>query len=138
MSRSSGRVVLKKRIAPALACLLALASITSLPAPGQVWDFLGDAQIDGTRDHDKIHVTRRNGVFRAIQLRVSGDAIFFDRVVVHFGDGTSEERPVRDRIWPEGRNHIIDFPGERVVESVELWYYKEPWEHLPRVILYGS
>jgi hypothetical protein len=25
-----------------------------------------------------------------------------------------------------------------MVESVELWYYKEPWEHQPRVILYGS
>jgi hypothetical protein len=25
-----------------------------------------------------------------------------------------------------------------VVESVEVWYYKEAWEHSPRVMLYGS
>jgi hypothetical protein len=24
------------------------------------------------------------------------------------------------------------------VESVELWYYREPWDHNPRVTLYGS
>jgi hypothetical protein len=25
-----------------------------------------------------------------------------------------------------------------VVESVDVWYYKEAWEHSPRVMLYGS
>lgn len=131
--------MLGKRIAQPLACFLAIACTISSPARGQVWDFLGVAEIDGTRDHDKIRVTRRNGIFRAIQLRVSGDAIFFDHVVVHFGDGTSEALAVQGRIWPEGRNHIIGFSGEsHVVESVEVWYYKEAWEHTPRVILYGS
>ena len=142
--------MLRKRIAQPLACFLAIASTISFPAQGQVWDFLGVTEIDGTRDHEKIEVTRRNGVFHAIQFRVSGDAIFFDRVVVHFGDGTSEALAVQleeisealavqGRIWPEGRNHIIGFSGERrVVESVEVWYYKEAWEHNPRVILYGS
>ena len=101
--------MLKNRIVRLLACFLAVASAISLPAQGQVWDFLGVTQIDGTRDHDKIQVTRRDGVFHAIQLRVSGDAIFFDRVVVHFGDGTSEALAVQGRIWPEGRNHIIGF-----------------------------
>ena len=131
--------MLRKRIVRPLACFLAVASTICLPAQGQAWDFLGIRQIDATRDHDKIQVTRRNGVFQALQLRVSGDAIFFDRVVIHFGDGTSEALAVQGRIWPEGRNHIIGFSGERrVVESVEVWYYKEAWEHSPSVILYGS
>ena len=121
------------------ACLLALASTIYLPARGRVWDFLGDAQINGTRDHEKIEVARRNVVFHIIQLRVSGDAIFFERLVVHFADGTSEEMAFQGRIWPGGKNHVIDLSGERrAVESVELWYYKELWEHNPRVILYGS
>lgn len=122
-----------------LACLLALASTISLPTRGQVWDFLGDAQINSTQDHEKIQVSRRNAVVHAIQLRVSGDAVFFDRVVIHFGDGKSEELVVEGRIWPGGKNRVIDLSGERrAVESVELWYYKEPWEHTPTVILYGS
>lgn len=131
--------MLKKRIVWLLGCLLGFASTVSLHARGQVWDFLGDTEIDGTRDHDRIQITRRNGVFHTIQLRVTGDAIFFDRVVVHFGDGTSEQLAVRGRIWPGGENHTICLSGERrVVESVELWYYKEIWEHNPRVTLYGS
>lgn len=121
-----------------LACLLALAGTICLPARGQVWDFLGDAQIDSTQDHEKVQVSRRHAVVHAIQLRVSGDAVFFDRVVIHFGDGKSEELVVEGRIWPGGKNRVIGFSGDRAVESVELWYYKEPWEHHPRVILYGS
>ena len=130
--------MLNKSITRLFVCLLGLAGTVSLPARGQVWDFLGDKQIDGAQDHDKIQVTRRNCAFRALQLRVS-DAIFFDRVVIHFGDGTSEELALRGRIWPGGENHIIGLSRERrVVESVELWYYKESWEHQPRVMLYGS
>lgn len=122
-----------------LAFLLTLAGTVCLPARGQVWDFLGDTQINSTRDHEKIQVSRRNAVVHAIQLRVSGDAVFFDRVVIHFGDGKSEELVVEGRIWPGGKSRIIGFSGERrAVESVELWYYKEPWGHNPRVLLYGS
>ena len=130
--------MLTKRTTQLLVCLAGFASAISLPARGQVWDFLGDKQIDRTHDHDRIQVTRRTGTFHVLQLRVS-DPIFFDRVVVHFGDGTSEELALRGRIWPGGGNHIIGLTGQRrMVESVELWYYKEPWEHQPRVILYGS
>lgn len=123
----------------ALACLAVLASTICLPARGEVWDFLGDAQISRAQDHEKIQVVRRNAVLHAIQLRVSGQAIFFDHLVVHFEDGTSEERLVQGRIWPGGKNRVIGLSSDRrAVESVELWYYKEPWEHNPRVILYGS
>lgn len=131
--------MLEKRVVWLLACLLGLSGTISLYARGQIWDFLGDTQIDGARDHDRIQVTRRDGVFHDIQLRVTGDAIFFDRVVIHFRDGTSEQLAVRDRIWPGGTNHTIGLSGaSRAVESVEIWYYREPWEHNPRVTLYGS
>jgi hypothetical protein len=83
-----------------LACFLALGSTICLPVRGQVWDFLGDAEISRTRDHEKIEVARCSAVLHAIQLRVSGDAIFLDHLVVHFGDGTSEEMAVQGRIWP--------------------------------------
>jgi hypothetical protein len=138
-SKFSGELMAIKRGAWISIPLLGLASVLSLPAQAQIWDFLGHTKIDSARDHDLIHVTRRNGAFHTIQLRVSGDAIFFDRVVVHFADGTSEESAIRDRVWPGGRNRVIGLSGERrAVESVELWYYREPWGHNPSVILYGS
>ena len=33
---------------------------------------------------------------------------------------------------------MIELPREgRALESVELWYYKEPWGHVPTISLYG-
>jgi hypothetical protein len=119
-----------------IAALLALALATSLHARGQFWDFLGSAQVDGSRDHGRIQIVRRDRAFRTIQLRVSGEAIFFDRLVVHFGDGTSQESVIGGRVLG-GSNHVIELPGERTLESVELWYFKEPWGHTPKVTVYG-
>ena len=125
----------RTRISHAIAGLLALVLAPSLHARGQFWDFLGSAQVDGSQDHGRIQIARRDQAFRSIQLRVSGEAIFFDRLVVHFVDGTSQELVVSDRILPGTRNFVL--LRERFLESIELWYYKEPWGHNPRVSLYG-
>ena len=124
--------------APLVTAVLVLAFATSLFARGQFWDFLGYTQVDAGHDHGRIQIVRRDRVFRTIQLRVSGEAMFLDRVVMHFGNGTSQELTVSERISPGGKDYVIDLPGERrALESVELWYYKEPWGHNPRVNLYG-
>ena len=123
---------------PLVAVVLVLALATSLFGRGQFWDFLGYTQVDAGHDHGRIQIVRRDRLFRTIQLRVSGEAMFLDRVVMHFGNGTSQERIVSERISPGGKDYVIDLPGERrTLESVELWYYKEPWGHNPRVNLYG-
>ena len=130
--------MLPKHFRHTIAGLLALVFATSAFARGQSWDFLGYTHVDGGQDHSNIQITRRNGLFHTIQLRVSGDAIFFDHLIAHFGNGSSEEFVVSGRISPEGKNYAIDLRDEgRVLESVELWYYKEAWVHNPRVSLYG-
>jgi hypothetical protein len=121
-----------------VAGLLTLAFALSLSARGQFWDFLGHTQIDGRQDHGRIQITRRDGPFRAIQLRVSGEALFFDRLAIHFEDGSSQELVISDRILPGGNNYVIDLRGERSLESVELWYFKEPWRQNPIVTVYGT
>ncbi|MGB7728915.1 MAG: hypothetical protein WBL50_12850 [Candidatus Acidiferrum sp.] len=126
-----------KRFRHRIAGLLTLAFAISLSARGLFWDFLGYTQVDSSRDHGRIQITRRDVHVRSIQLRVSGQAIFFDRLVVHFDNGTSQELMVSDRISPGERNYVIDLRGERTLETVELWYYKEAWGHNPRVSLYG-
>jgi hypothetical protein len=118
--------------------LLVLAFATSLFARGQYWDLLGCAQIDGSQDHGEIHITRNDRLFRAVELRVGGESIFFDRLVVHFGNGGYQEFKVSDRIAPGGRDYVVDLPGQQALQSVEFWYYKEPWKHDPKVSLYGN
>jgi hypothetical protein len=129
--------MLRKHFRHPIAGLLALAFATCLFARGQFWDFLGYAQVDSSQDHSLIRITRHGVHSRTIQLRVSGEAIFFDRLVVHFDDGSLQELIVRERISPGTRNYVIDQHGERYLENVELWYYNEPWGHNPRVSLYG-
>jgi len=129
--------MISRKTAGLVVALLVMLGI-GVTASGQGrWVYLGDAHVDGNVDHDNIHVGARDGRFRAIQLRCDG-AIEFQRVVAHFGNGTQEDIPIRERIPAGGRSRVIDLPGERrVLESVELWYSKEPWEHRPRVRLYG-
>lgn len=123
---------------PLVTALLVVAFASSLFGRGQFWDFLGYTQVDAGHDHGRIQIVRRDRLFRTIQLRVSGEAMFLDRVVMHFGNDTSQELIVSERISPGGKDYVIDLPGERrALESVELWYYKEPWGHNPRVNLYG-
>ena len=130
--------MLRKHAPWLIGVLMVLAFSVSVRAQEGRWDYLGSAHVDGEQDHDNIHVGRHDGRFRAIQLRVSDGAIEFDRVVVHFGDGSHEELAIRDRIPSGGRTRAIDLPGERrIIESVELWYSKGRWEHRPKVSLYG-
>ena len=102
------------------------------------WEYLGNAHVDGGVDHDNIHVGTPEGRFRAIQLRVRGGAVDFERVVVHYGDGEPEELHVREHIRDGGSTRPIDLRGyERYIRSVELWYSRGGWHRRPEVQLYG-
>jgi hypothetical protein len=130
--------VSRKAISGFALALLFGAVFTASAGQRERLDYLGNAHVDGRADHDVIRVGRSDGRFRAIQLRVNGGAIEFDRVLVHFGNGTTEQLVIRSRIPSGGVTRAIDLPGERrVIESVELWYSKDNWRRRPEVRLYG-
>jgi hypothetical protein len=121
-----------------IAGLMTLFFASYVVARGQVWDFLGCAQLDARLDHGKVEISRRDCLFRTIQLRITGDAIFFDHVLLHFDNGTDQNVAIGRRISSEEREYVINLPGEgRVLESVEFFYFKELWQHIPRVSFYG-
>lgn len=125
----------------AVGCALALIFAVVLAASTSARErreYLGNAHVDGRVDHDVIHVGASEGRFRAIQLQVRGGAIEFDRVLVHFRNGTTEELVIRDRIPAGGITRPIDLPGDRrIIEAVELFYGKDNWRRRPEVRLYG-
>jgi hypothetical protein len=133
--------MLKKPGIGALGVLFLLAfGLSSAHANyGERWDYLGETHIDATQDHHNILVERRDGAFRALRMRVSDDGdIFFLRVVVSYSDASSAEIVIHDRILAGGQTPTIDLPGSpRVIESVQLWYFKGAWAHPPKVILFG-
>lgn len=129
---------MRKLLMGAVTLLVLLGLTASLRAQRGEAVFLGDRLVDGEMDHDVIHVGKHEGWFRAIQLRVEGGMVEFDRVVVHFGNGTEERLDIRERIPDGGRTRAIDLPGDkRHIENVELWYSKARWERRPRVALFG-
>lgn len=103
------------------------------------WEYLGEANVDGNVDHDRIKVARDDGKFRAIQIRVERAPIEFQRVVVHYGNGADEEIELRSRINHGGKTRVIDLRGnDRVIESVEFWYARARYSSAkPKLRLFG-
>jgi len=117
--------------------ILLLAMTTSASARG--WVYLGEAHVDGAADHDNIKVGRSEGRFNALQIKVDRAPVEFNHVVVHYGNGTSEEVQVRQRIRAGGSTRDIDLRGrDRSITSVEIWYERAKYgSDRPRVRLYG-
>jgi hypothetical protein len=119
---------------------LTLLSSASTGAGAGKWDYLGEANVDGGADHDRIRVGAGQGAFRRIQLLVQNGAIEFDRVEVHFSNGQSYPVQIAARIPAGAHTREIDLPGEkRSIESVEFWYRKGGWGNgaKPKVRLMG-
>ena len=131
----------KKRSTLILALLLVVFGISRQAHAGPQaagWMLLGTSHVDGKSDHDKIKCGD-TGTFRAIQLRVSGGAVHFDKVTVRYGNGQSEEIALRDQIPAGGKSRQIDLPGaRRAIDRVEFWYQKANWGSAkPAVTLFG-
>jgi hypothetical protein len=106
--------------------------------PGR-WIYLGEANVDGSADHDRIKIGRDDGRFRAIQIHVERAPIEFHRVVVHYGNGSDEEIAIRNRINAGGKTRVIDLRGhDRVIDSVEIWYARAKYGSAkPKLRLFG-
>jgi hypothetical protein len=104
------------------------------------WEYLGEANVDGAVDHDRIIVTGAAGAFRGIQLRVERGAIRFDRVIVHFEDGPGQPIFIRGRVPAGSSTRVIDLPGNRrLIRDVEFFYERASWRSngRPKVRLFG-
>ena len=123
-----------------LVTLLIGFSLAAFAQPRRERVFLGEARVDGAVDHDRIVVTAARGEYRAVQFRVENAAIEFDRVVVHFANGSSERIALRRKIPAGGETRVIDLPGNRrVIESIEFWYGRGNWRNpeRPKVAVFG-
>ena len=129
---------MRKALTVIAALLLVFGLSQSLNAQRD-WIHLGDKHVDGHDDHDKISIGSSEGTFRQLQIRVREAAVTFERVVVHFGNGTDEELQFRQTIRAGGQTGPLDLRGtDRVIKSVEFWYEKTRWrERRPTVELYG-
>jgi hypothetical protein len=134
----------RKVVLVAMACLLLAGLYQGADAQRRgngrgPWIYLGESNVDGNSDHDRIKVGRSDGRFRSLQIRVERAPIEFDRVVVHYSNGADDEVPIRSRIPAGGSTRPIDLRGgDRAIESVEIWYGKaRSGSRKPKLRLYG-
>ena len=128
---------MKKVVVSLFALTILLCLTPAMHAQG--WVFLGSAHVDGQHDHDNISVGSNAGRYRFLQIRVVNAPIEFDHIVVHYGDGQAQTLEVRDVIRAGQRSRAIPLDGDRIVQSLELWYSKaNPNSGKPQVNLWGQ
>ena len=90
------------------------------------WQLLGQRSVDRRADHDEISVADSDTTFSGVQLRVQGAPVEFEKVTVHFRNGTQQELDMRDRIEAGGQTRTIDLAGQgredRRITLVEFDY----------------
>ena len=129
---------MKKVLVSLFALTLLLCLSPAVNAQGG-WVFLGEAHVDGQHDHDDIKVGPAAGRYRFLQLRVVHAPIEFDHIVVHYGNGEPQTLEVREVIRAGSKSRAIPMDGDRIVQSLELWYSKaKPWSNRPEVRLWGQ
>ena len=125
-----------------LAATLILAAIAVQPSSAQAgrWIYLGEANVDGGSDHDRIKVGGGRGTFRALQIGVERAAIDFHYILFHFENGSQDRLELRGTVPAGGRSRVIDLKGNnREIDSVEIWYARGNWgnSQKPKMRLYG-
>jgi hypothetical protein len=130
----------RQRLVPVLLVVAALlASAPLLAGPLVGWERIGQATVSDRLDHDTIPVTARQGSFKAIQLKVSGHAVQFREVKIHFANGEAQNVELRNVIPAGGESRVIDVEGgDRVIRSIELVYDAQTRRgRRARVVIFG-
>lgn len=87
------------------------------------WEMLGMRKVNYSLDRDEIIITRAEGVFTALQIKVKKAPINMKKLVVTFGNGDVEEFELRNNFAAGSESRVIDLPGnKRVIKKVVFWY----------------
>lgn len=90
---------------------------------GPKWDLLGTRTVKWTMDHDEIVVTGFEGKFDALKVKVLHGALNMHKMVVHFGNGGTQEVELRNNFKAGSESRVIDLTGDdRVIRKVDFWY----------------
>ena len=93
------------------------------------WEKLGSRKVKFDVDKDVITVTRWDGRFNAVRLKVEKSDINLYRFVIHYGNGTKQEYRVNKMIRAGNFTRLIDLRGNRrVINRVEFFYETKGYE----------
>lgn len=103
------------------------------------WRLLGSKTVKAGLDRDVIKVTASRGVFKKLKIRVKGAPIYMQKMVVHYGNGTTQSLAIRKNIAQGSESRVMDLPGKnRAIKKIVFWYEKGNWTtKKPVVTLWG-
>ncbi len=97
------------------------------------WVLLGAKKVSYRGEYDELKVTAVRGSFDKIKIRVRFQSVNFGRVVVVYGNGTTQELPVRKEISPSMSTIAYELRGEnRVINEVRFYYRSKPRNNGPQ------
>lgn len=107
-----------------LTALVAMSFVTTTADHGAArWELLGVRKIDHQLDRDEVIVTRAEGVFSALKLKIKRSPINMHKMAIHFGNGEVQEIDMRTRFAAGSESRLIDLPGNRrTIQKVVFWY----------------
>lgn len=92
------------------------------PVQGQ-WELLGTRTVNFGLDRDEISVTAREGFFTALKLKVDRSALNMHKMIIHFGDGSTQDVELRHTLKAGQESRVIDLAGNRrAINKVVFWY----------------
>lgn len=113
--------------AVALAALTVAGPADAQRRPERGWELLGTKKVGFINDRDVVSVGRQEGRFRAIKLRVRGNAIHMNDLKVIYANGEPDDLPVRSQIRAGGETRAIDLRGrDRAIREVQMVYRSRP------------
>jgi len=87
------------------------------------WEKLGSKKVNYRLDKDVIRVGTYEGTFRKLKLVVSKGALNMHRMIVHYGNGTTEEIKLRHNFSRRSDSRIIDLNGRnRIIQKITFIY----------------
>lgn len=105
----------------AIAAMAAMSFTTADHA--RPWELLGSRVVNYTLDRDEIMVTRAEGLFTGLKIKVLRGPVNMHRLVVHYGNGEVEEIELRENFRAGGESRVIDLPGnKRIIKKVVFLY----------------
>lgn len=98
-----------------------------MPQQGGRWEQLGCQTVQMTRDRDTIHVSRRDGQFRAIRLEAHGSDIHLEQVVVVYGNGETDRLAAPGYVRQGSATPPLGVRGDRrFIQRIDMVYRSVP------------
>jgi Protein of unknown function (DUF2541) len=105
--------------------LLALAAMFTLnfTTDRAGWERLGTRKVNYGLDRDEIFVTAKDGIFTALKIKVKRGGVNMHKLVVHYGNGQTDEIELRNNFTPGSESRVLDLVGnKRIIQKVVFWY----------------